>query len=805
MREFIIESALLTHGVRSMRTKRTVTRRIQVLKENRKTYARASEISVRDHAYREAVREHSEASIEEQYAYGFANTLAKKAILIPEDDLLAGYLFQYAYNVNFPMKVSEDFDPAERAKFQMDMKREIEETKEVYWKNGKTDDSVDLEEREMPGSIDVELDEFTDAVETWLVKHWHSGHTLAGYEMLLNTGWRALLLQAEKQLEKAESEKEKRTVHAFQIVLKACMDYMHRYLEETERQLNKLKRNNKINNDNVEYNDGFGTRQECLERIRDALINIETKAPETFFETLQLLMLANEMMYCENIPSGISLGRIDYYLYPFYRRDVDAGRLTYEEAGELLESFWLKCSCQRKAYQNMTLGGCDAAGRCSVNDLTYLCLESAANLRVDQPSVNFRWTDDMPEEAWWAVLALIRTGMGFPALLYDPCCMKAQIKNGVSEEDVWNYGFVGCVEMAVPGKENAITELARLNLPKLLNLLLHQGKDTCSDKIFRMKNRKSLAEFGTYEELEQAYLNELEYWVRKIIRSLNRIEHLYAEKYPLPYLSVLTEDCIGSRKDVMAGGARYTSVGFNLGGVATAADALAAIRDVVYDKNIATLEECVEIMERDFEGADHMLQYMSARAPKYGNDQGREQDAEQIAVKIERLVSDILREYRNYWGGPYRLGLYTVEDHAIMGMHTGATADGRRSGESLSNSSGASQGKDTHGPTALINSVTNFPMEEAGNGMVLDVKFTPSLLEEETGKRALRSLIETYFRKGGMEMQVSVVSGETLRAAQEHPENYADLIVRVSGFSAYFCSLRKATQDEIIKRTEHVM
>lgn len=773
-----------------MRTKRTVTRRIQVLKENRKKYARTSEIPVRDDAYREAVREYPEASVEEQYAYGFANTLAKKAILIPEADLLAGYLFQYTYNVNFPMKVSEDFDPAERAKFQMDMEREIEETKELQSE-----------------SASDELDEFADAVETWLVKHWHSGHTLAGYEMLLNTGWGALLSQVEEQLGKAQSEKEKQTVHAFQIVLKACMSYMHRYLEEVEGQLNKLKRNNNIDKDNCNdsYNDGFGTRRECLERMRDALTNIEREAPETFYEALQLLTLANEMMYCENIPSGISLGRIDYYLYPFYRKDVDAGRLNYEEAGELIEAFWLKCSCQKKAYQNMTLGGCNSDGQCSVNDLTYLCLESAANLRVDQPSVNFRWTDDMPEEAWQAVLALIRTGMGFPALLYDPCCMKAQMKNGVLKEDVWNYGFVGCVEMAIPGKENAMTELARLNLPKLLDLLLHQGKDTCSDKTFQMKNQKKPAEFKTYEELEQAYLDELEYWVRKIIRNLNRIEHLYAEKYPLPYLSVLTEDCIGSRKDVMAGGARYTGVGFNLGGIGTAVDALAAIRDVVYDKNMVTLEACMEILDDDFEDSEQIQRYLSARAPKYGNDQSREWDVDQIAFRLEKRVSDILKEYRNYWGGPYRLGLYTVEDHAIMGIHTGATADGRKGGESLSNSSGASQGKDKHGPTALINSVTNFPMEEVGNGMVLDVKFTPSLLEEETGKRALRSLIETYFHKGGMEMQISVVSGETLRAAQEHPENYADLIVRVSGFSAYFCSLRKATQDEIIKRTEHVM
>ena len=168
----------------------------------------------------------------------------------------------------------------------------------------------------------------------------------------------------EEQLGKAQSEKEKQTVHAFQIVLKACMSYMHRYLEEVERQLNKLKRNNNIDkgNYNDSYNDGFGTRRECLERMRDALMNIEKEAPETFYEALQLLTLANEMMYCENIPSGISLGRIDYYLYPFYRRDVDAGRLNYEEAGELIEAFWLKCSCQKKAYQNMTLGGCNSDG-----------------------------------------------------------------------------------------------------------------------------------------------------------------------------------------------------------------------------------------------------------------------------------------------------------------------------------------------------------------------------------------------------------------------------------------------------------
>ncbi|MDO4474553.1 MAG: pyruvate formate lyase family protein [Eubacteriales bacterium] len=763
-----------------MRAKRTVTKRIQVLKENRKKYASKSEIAVRDNAYREAIRQHPEASVEEQHAFGFANTLMRKKILIPEDDLLAGYLFQYSYNVNFPMIVSEDFDPADRAKFQMDMDREIRETKELC-----DDDPAAMKE----------LDEFADAVEVWLIKHWHSGHTLAGYEMLLQNGFEGLRQRVLQQQEFCESDREKMTIRAFLTVLDACVGYVRRYRLETERQIACADTEEDV------YQDGFGNRKNCLMRMRKALKNIETKAPESFYEALQLLMLANEMMYCENIPSGISLGRIDQYLYSFYKRDVECGVLSYEEAGMLLETFWLKCSCQKKAYQNLTLGGCDASGKCSVNDLTYLCLESASGLRVDQPSVNFRWTDDMPEEAWQAVLELIRTGMGFPALLYDPCCMKAQMRDGISEEDVWNYGFVGCVEMAVAGKENALTEAARLNLPKLLNLMLRNGKDLCNKKTFEMKHKEAVSSIKTYDDLERMYLEEVEDWVRRILRNLNRIGAMYASKYPLPYLSVLTEDCISLKKDVMSGGARYSSMGFNLCGVATAVDSLAAIREVVFEKQMITLEEFVNVLEQDFEGNEQFYRFVNSRTMKYGNDR----DIDLLAAKIETLVSDILKEYRNYWGGPYRLGLYSVEDHAIMGMHTGATADGRKCGESLSNSSGASQGKDVHGPTALINSVTKFPMELSGNGMVLDVKFTPSLLDEETGSLALRSVIETYFRKGGMEVQISVVSGETLRAAQKKPEDYADLIVRVSGFSAYFCSLRKATQDEIIKRTEHTM
>lgn len=760
-----------------MKKERDRRARIQALKKQRWNYVSADEISVRDQAYREAVCQYPDATPEEQYARGFANALQKKRICIPEDDLLAGYLFQYAYNVNFPMKVSEAFDPAGRAKFQMDFRREVEETK--MWIKGTPEE-------------DQMLEEFADAAEVWLVKHWHSGHTLAGYEMLLKKGFAGLQKEVEAELLADLTEQETDTLNAFRIVLDACQKYVGRYRKEAERRLNECTKEST-------FSDSFGDRKKCLLRMWDALTKIETGVPETFFEALQLLTLANEMMYCENIPSGISLGRIDQYLQAFYERDMVQGRLTREEAGMLLDVFWLKCSCQKKAYQNVTLGGCDAEGKCAVNDLTYLCLETVGRLKVDQPSVNYRWTDDQPEEAWAAVLALIRKGMGFPAILYDPCCMEAQMKCGVSREDVWNYGFVGCVEMAIPGKENALTELARLNLPKLLDVILHEGKDPYSGKTFELKHPKILTEAESYEDLEQAFLEELEHWIRKMTRVLNRVEALYEKCYPLPYLSVLTEDCVRKKRDIMNGGALYESVGLNLCGLATVTDSLAAMRDVIWSQKRTDLRGFVQMLDRDFQGVEEIPRYVSNRAPKYGNDL----EADEIARKIQKRAAEQIRKEKNQWGGSYRLGLYSVEDHAIMGIYTGTTGDGRLRGESLSNSAGASQGKDTHGPTALINSVTGFPMVEAGNGMVLDIKLTPSLLEEETGQRALKSLIETYFRKGGMEIQVSVVSGEVLRDAQKHPENYADLIVRVSGFSAYFCSLRKATQDEIIKRTEY--
>ena len=748
-----------------------MTDRIQLLRDDREKNVSKEEIPVRDRAYRQAMTDHPGESVKVQYAYGFAQTLKDKSILIQKEDVLAGFLYQYTYNVNFSMKVSEKFDPAGRASFHMDTRREVKEYKELF-----DVDSGSPEEKEFM--------EFADGSEAWLFKHWHSGHTLAGYPILLKKGFAGLLNEVESEEKKDVPKEETDTLMAFRIVLEACIDYIGRYEELAG-----------------EMAETAVTKEEAvrLSEMKSNLARIKQKPPETFAQAIQLVWLAHEMMYCENVPSAISFGRLDYYLYPYYRRDIESGRLSNEQAEEYIEAFFIKCSSQRKAYQNLTIGGCDSEGKCSVNPLTYLCLKASKELKFDQPSLTYRWTDDMPEEAWEAVLSLIREGMGFPALMYDGCYRKAMEDRGVLSEESYNYSLLGCVEPAMQGEEYALTEMMRLNLPKVMNLMLHEGKDVMTGKVFTLKNRKKLDEIESYEDFWRWYQEEIKHFVDMGIRSIRRCEELYEKKYPLPYLSVLTEDCIHRRKDVSEGGARYNSVGVNLCGIATAVDSLMAIKRLVYEEKRLTLKEFAKILENDYEGAEEIRQRALNHCPKYGNDL---KEPDMAAADIIAGIKNHIAEYTTYHGGRYCLGLYSVEDHAIMGMNTGATADGRKSGVSLSNSMGAVQGMDKEGPTALMKSVTYTDMRDSSNGMVLDIKFIPSFLEQQTGRDAVRKLISTYFHHGGMEVQISVVSRKTLLDAQMDPDKYKNLVVRVSGFSAYFVTLRKETQDEIIQRTE---
>lgn len=769
--------------------------RIRKLKGNRDNVARMENVLVVDEAYTEAIREYSDRPVCVQFARGFEKALARRKVIIQDEDILAGFLFRYTYNVNFPMTSSPDFDPADRPSLNMDVRREVKEILEL----GPVDDNEALE-----------LGEFAFGADNGLIKHWHSGHVLPGYARLLEKGWAGIRKEAEESLAECDNEEETAMVEAFLIAINACTMYTERYhseavrlLEETEDSLAEITASGDMKQD-VTYPcsdpDRLNTRIEELRRMADALKQISSGPARSFYEAVQLVYLTHEMMYCENVPSAVSLGRVDQYLYPYYIRDIEAGVITEDEASELIDAMWLKISSYKKAYQNLAVGGCDKDGKNACNELTLKCLDTAARLKVDQPSIAFRWPADIDDKTWNAVLRLIREGMGFPAMMYDPAYMKALTDAGISKDDVWDYAFVGCVEPVVSGKENGYTELFRLNIPRILKLLLNRGTDVETGMTYRMKNLIDLNSIRSYEELEAVYLDELGYWFEKMIRCLTHIQRLYAERYPLPFISVLTDNCIAAKKDINAGGAKYDHTGFNLCGVANAADALTAIRRLVFDKKIVSLEEYAAAVSSDFEDREDLREIAVRSAEKYGNDCEAPDEA---AARIAELAADTVSRYRTYTGGTFRLGLYSVEDHSDLGMMTGATPDGRKAGVALCNSDGASQGMDISGPTAMINSATRFPLTRSGNGMVLDIKFTPSVIKGETGGKALRALLDTYYRKGGMEIQVSAVSRDTLLDAQMHPEQHGDLIVRVSGFSAYFTSLSTVTQNEIIDRTEN--
>ncbi len=732
------------------------------------------ESSLHDRVFREAMEKHGEESREKQFAYGFEELLKRKSIRIDPQDPLAGFPFHYSYNTSVPVRGEEEFDTLLPGPLKMDNDRELREAKETLRLGEKSEEYRTL-------SV------FITCVQDWVYKHWHNGHFIAGYQGLLDQGFGGILCRIQEKLRTVTDPAQKDTLEAFRIVTEAGIRYIERYGKEAEKMAKKT-------SDEKE--------KERLEKIAGACGWIAREKPRNFFEAVQLYWFGHELILSESVPSSVSLGRFDYYLTPYYERDIDAGTLTKKEAWDLVASFWTKCKANRKSYQNLVLGGIRQDGSCSVSELTYICLDVTKTLKYDQPSVCFRWTDNMPPDAWRRIASVIRTGTGFPALFNDKVCLELRKRSGISVKDAWNYAFAGCVEIGIPGKEYTITEMARLNLPKILELMLHQGNDPISGDQFPLaylRTEEQILQIKSFEELFEWYLQEMEYYIRLGLTSANMLDSMYAERYPLPFLSILMEGCIDSGTDVAKGGAIYNNSGLNMCGIATVADSLAALKKLVFEKKIYTLLDFIRATDADFAGYEKLRTDALYHCPKYGNDQP---EVDELAVRIAERFSAVTEQYQTPRGGTYRMGMYSVEDHSHMGKATGATCDGRKKGKALSNSMGAVQGMDTNGPTAMLNTLNRFDFSKATNGMVLDLKMTPVFLEKDDHIEKLGKLIQTYFERGGMEIQISAVSRQTLSDAQKHPEKYADLVVRVSGFSAYFTSLSKVTQDEIIERTE---
>ena len=497
---------------------------------------------------------------------------------------------------------------------------------------------------------------------------------------------------------------------------------------------------------------------------------------------------------------------------PFYERGLADGSLTQESARELLEAFFVKfnnhtapakvgVTAQESGtytdFANINLGGLLPDGADGSNELSYLLLDVIDEMHLLQPSNNLQLSRKTPEALLKKALRVLRKGYGFPSIFNADAVVAEQLRQGKSLEDARSGGCSGCVETGAFGKE-AFILTGYFNLVKILELALHDGIDPRTGKRLGPPTGRPES-LGAFPDIEAAFRRQLRHFLDVKLRGNHVIEQMYAADMPAPFLSVLIDDCIAKGRDYNAGGARYNNSYVQFIGIGSLTDSLAALKTLVYEEQTVPLADFVKVLDADFSGHEELRQRALHKTPKYGNDDDR---ADALMVRAFAACFEELDGRPNSKGGRYRVEMLPTTCHVYFGSVTGAMPDGRRAGLPLSEGISPVQGVDRHGPTAVVCSAAKMDQLKTG-GALLNMKFTPELLRDEKGIEHVAQLVRGYFKLDGHHVQFNVVQAETLRKAQACPDAYRDLIVRVAGYSDYFCDLSPQLQEEIIARTAH--
>jgi formate C-acetyltransferase len=499
-----------------------------------------------------------------------------------------------------------------------------------------------------------------------------------------------------------------------------------------------------------------------------------------------------------------SMGQFDRTLYPFYRADVESGRLNREQAKELIKFFWFKWYSRTRGKsngKNFCFGGQYPDGSEITNDLTYLALEAYEELNTPDPKLSVRFLPDSPEKLYRRVADLVRNGHNSIVLMNDPPAVEALVKRGKSREDARYYLPIGCYEPAVEGKEIGCTMNLTVNLAKAVELALNQGRDPLSGKQVGPDTGDPRG-FGGFEDLWHAYTDQMDYFLIRSSECIRAAENQWPMINPSPLVAATIDDCIDRGLDIGQGGAHYNSVGYVGAGLANAGDSLLAIKKAVFDEQRFSMAEIIEALRCNFEGEERMRQYLLNRVPKWGNN---DDDADAMATRVADYYCKKVHTLKNARDGSCQAALFTLVFSMKGGQLTGALPDGRKAHESLAPGMGATYGRDRSGLTALLDSAAKVDATETPNGAVLDVTMHPSAVRGEEGLEAFVNLIKTFFSKGGYALQFNVFDVETLREAQKHPEQYASLQIRLTGWSVYFTTLSEAEQNQFIARTTHTV
>ncbi len=605
-------------------------------------------------------------------------------------------------------------------------------------------------------------------------------------------------MQALDPLRDSAAYEKMEELKAMDIAADAMIHYAERYSKEAKKLARKEKN---------------AARRKELTRIAGICARVPAHPPRDFWEAIQAYWFVHVGVILELNPwDAFNPGRLDQHLCPFFEKGLKNGTLTREKARELLQAFWIKFNNQpappkvgvtaeeSSTYTDFVLintGGVRSDGSDAVNELSYLLLDVVEEMRLTQPSSMVQISKKTPDRFLKRALEIIGTGFGQPSVFNTDVIIQELLRQGKSIEDARNGGASGCVETGAFGKECYILT-GYFNIAKILEITLNNGLDPRTGRKIGLETGDP-ARFSSFDQLLEAFKTQLNHFINIKIRGNNIIERLYAEHLPVPFLSLFIDDCVAKGKDYNDGGARYNTNYIQGVGLGTITDSLAAIKFNAFDKKYITMEELLEALRTNFHGYETLRQKLVNRTPKYGND---DDYADQFARTVFEDYYEAVDGRPNTKDGHYRINLLPTTVHIYFGKAVGATPDGRKAGEPLSEGVSPVQGADRKGPTAVIKSVAKIDHARTG-GTLLNQKFTPQLLADEEGLDKLAHLIRTYFKLDGHHIQFNVVNSDMLRDAQRRPEKYRDLIVRVAGYSDYFVDLNVELQNEIIKRTEH--
>ncbi len=550
-------------------------------------------------------------------------------------------------------------------------------------------------------------------------------------------------------------------------------------------------------------------RSQELQDIALVCQTVPRKGAVTFRQALQSIFLAQIAINLESLDNANSPGRMDFYLFPFYQRDIKKGILTRQTARDLVAAFCIKMSEIIPVFskiitnfhggmfngQVVTVGGTDRNGNDSSNELSYIFLEVMDELRMRQPNFHARIHKNAPKSYVDKVFDTLSNGSNSPALYNDDVIVETMVKNGYTLEDARNYTAVGCVEPVSQGKSFASTDAALFNVPIMLELALNQGK-RFSSLVRWGKKTMPVSKMTSMADVKRAFEIQLGYGIEKLIKDLQAIEMANARLHPTPLTSMLLDGCLEKGECSTAGGAAYNFSGVQCVGPADTGDALYAIEQAVFSEKRITLPDLVALLKKDL--CDAGWRNYLRNLPKFGND---DEAVDKYTLYVADKFAECIGAHTNTRGGRYTAGLYSVTAHQYYGSITGALPSGRRKGESFASGISPTNGMDKNGPTAMLNSVNRIDFTRFANGINLNIKFDPALIKERSGRLALEGLLQAYFRRGGMQVQLNLLDSSTLMKARDNPDAYPYLLVRVSGYSAYFNDLTLQMKNELIRRT----